>query len=87
MILSISNERFLWGDLHQRVVQILNYNKEIGTELPAKSTTITDEKIHKELFSTDSGACHQSNFHPTLFNKEEDFFIFIDLEAEKKRRY
>ena len=86
MMLLISNERFLWGDLHQLVVQIFNSNKEIGTELQTKSSfiTITD---HKELFSTDSGACHQSNSHPTIFNREEDLFILIDLEAEKKRHY
>ena len=75
------------------MVQIFNYIKEIGSALQAKSTfiTITHVKIHKELFSTDSGACHQSNSHPTLFNKEErpeeGLFILIDLEAEKKRRY
>ena len=35
-------------------------DKEIGTELQAKSTfiTITDIKIHKEMIPTDSGACH-----------------------------
>ena len=89
MILSISNELFLWGNLHQLVVQIFNYKKEIDTGLQARSTfiTINDVKIHKELFSTDSGACHQSNSHPTLFNKEEDLSILIDLESEKKRRY
>ena len=71
------------------VVQIFNYNKEIGTELLAKSTfiAIADVKIHQELISTDSGVCFRSNSHPTLFNKEEDLFILIDFEAAKKRRY
>ena len=89
MILSISNERFLWGDLHKIVIQIFNYNKETGTDLRVKSTfiTITDVKTDKGLFSTDSGARHQSNSHPILFNKEDNLFILIDLETEKKRRY
>ena len=39
------------------------------------------------MFPTDSGARYQSNSHPTLFHKEEDLFILIDLETEKERRY
>ena len=27
---------------------------------------------------------HQSNSHPTLFNKDNDLFILTDLESEKR---